>query len=60
MVSEETGKISYAKDGGLHRDITPQNLRDILSMEFSESSPEEVKGIFRKGDKNEESEETEV
>ncbi len=34
VVSEETGKISYAKDGGLHRDITPDNLRDVLIMEF--------------------------
>ncbi len=52
VVSEETGKISYAKDGGLHRDITPDNLRDILNMEFSDMkiADSDIKSFFKKGD----------
>ena len=50
VVSEETGKISYAKDGGLHRDITPDNLREILTIEFSDMAPRGGhKGAFQKG-----------
>lgn len=52
VVSEETGKISYAKDGGLHRDITPENLRDILTLEFSDlaSDDTDIRGFFKRGD----------
>ena len=55
VVSEETGKISYAKDGGLHRDITPENLRDVLVKEFTYKQPVEtdIKGIFKRGGKDE-------
>ena len=55
MVSEETGKISYAKDGGLHRDITPENLREVLTIEFAGKSAMEtdLKGFFKRGDGNE-------
>ncbi len=54
VVSEETGKISYAKDGGLHRDITPDNLREILTIEFSDMAPvEDIKGLFKRGERNE-------
>lgn len=54
VVSEETGKISYAKDGGLHRDITPENLREVLMIEFSGVNPMEadLKGLFKRGDSN--------
>ena len=54
VVSEETGKISYAKDGGLHRDITPENLREVLMIEFSGANPMEadLKGLFKRGDSN--------
>lgn len=55
VVSEETGKISYAKDGGLHRDITPDNLREILSMEFSDmaSADNDFKGMLKRRDGSE-------
>lgn len=55
VVSEETGSISYAKDGGLHRDITPENLREILNIEFSDMAPVEadIRGLFKRGDGNE-------
>ncbi len=36
IVSEETGQISYASDGNLHRDITPQGLEKILSEYFDQ------------------------
>lgn len=55
VVSEETGKISYAKDGGLHRDITPDNLREVLMIEFSGMNQVEadLRGLFKRGDGNE-------
>ena len=55
VVSEETGKISYAKDGGLHRDITPENLRAVLIKEFTDKTQTEnnIKGLFKRGDKDE-------
>jgi diadenylate cyclase len=34
IVSEETGQISYAVDGHLHRDITAQELEQILQDSF--------------------------
>ncbi len=55
VVSEETGKISYAKDGGIHRDITPENLREVLTIEFSDIAPMEadIRGLFKRGGKDE-------
>lgn len=55
VVSEETGKISYAKDGGIHRDITPENLREVLTIEFSDITPVEadLRGLFKRGGKDE-------
>lgn len=55
VVSEETGKISYAKDGGLHRDITADNLRDVLAIEFSDAPAEAgIRDFFKKGDNSHE------
>lgn len=53
VVSEETGSISYAKDGGLHRDITSDNLREILNIEFSDMAPVEadIRGLFKRGER---------
>lgn len=55
VVSEETGKISYAKDGGLHRDITPDNLREILTIEFSDMAGAEndIRTMLKRRDDNE-------
>jgi len=36
IVSEETGQISYATDGNLHRDITPQEIGKILLEHFNQ------------------------
>jgi diadenylate cyclase len=36
IVSEETGQISYAMDGNLHRDITPQEMGKILLEQFNQ------------------------
>lgn len=36
IVSEETGQISYAADGNLHRDITHQELEKILAEYFDQ------------------------
>jgi diadenylate cyclase len=38
IVSEETGHISYAADGHLHRDITPQELEKILEDYFDQGN----------------------
>jgi uncharacterized protein (TIGR00159 family) len=35
IVSEETGKISYAKGGALYLHLTPTQLRNYLNEEFS-------------------------
>lgn len=35
IVSEENGKISYAKGGSLHLHLTPNQLKNYLSEEFS-------------------------
>lgn len=35
IVSEESGKISYAKGGALHLHLTPTQLRNYLNSEFS-------------------------
>jgi diadenylate cyclase len=34
VVSEETGAVSLTKNGDLHRDLTPDVLKDMLSREF--------------------------
>jgi len=36
IVSEETGQISYAMEGNLHRDINPQELGKILTEHFNQ------------------------
>ncbi len=36
IVSEETGQISYALEGNLHRDINPQELGKILTEHFNQ------------------------
>lgn len=35
IVSEETGQISYAMEGNLHRDISPQELGKILEEHYN-------------------------
>ncbi|MCL2859151.1 MAG: diadenylate cyclase CdaA [Oscillospiraceae bacterium] len=40
VVSEETGKISIARDGRLYRDLTEDNLRKILIKNLIEEKPE--------------------
>jgi diadenylate cyclase len=35
IVSEETGQISYARDGHLYRDVNPQELENALDETFS-------------------------
>ena len=35
IVSEETGGISIAKDGELHRHLTPETLKEMLFAEFN-------------------------
>lgn len=37
VVSEETGSVSIAKNGELHRNLTLEQLKDMLSSEFSRS-----------------------
>jgi diadenylate cyclase len=36
IVSEETGQISYAMEGNLHRDINPQELNKLLIEHFNQ------------------------
>jgi len=38
IVSEETGQISYAADGHLHRDVSPQELEKILEDYFDQGN----------------------
>lgn len=38
VVSEETGSISLTKNGELHRDLTPEEFKDMLDQELSSSS----------------------
>lgn len=55
VVSEETGNISYAKDGGLHRDITPESLREILTIEFTDigvAAEKDIRGLFKRGERD--------
>lgn len=37
IVSEETGDISLAQDGGIKRHLTPQSLKELLEPELSSS-----------------------
>ncbi len=37
IVSEETGNISYTRNGELHRDISPDELKDLLRQDLGTS-----------------------
>ena len=37
VVSEQTGEISYSKDGELKHAITPERLRELLEKEFAKN-----------------------
>lgn len=53
VVSEESGKISYAHNGGLTRNLTPDMLRKALNRFLLESQKDKRLFVFRKG-KNDE------
>ncbi len=53
VVSEESGKISYAHNGGLTRRLTPDMLRKALSKFLLESENDRKLFTFRKVKKNE-------
>ncbi len=53
VVSEESGKISYAHNGGLTRSLTPDMLRKALSKFLLESENDRKLFTFRKVKKNE-------
>lgn len=55
VVSEETGKISIAKEGKLKRGITPQELKSILEKiaEGSKASAININMLWRGKNKNE-------
>ncbi len=38
VVSEETGNVSLTKNGELHRDLSPETFRELLSSEISVST----------------------
>ena len=63
VTSEETGIISVALDGRLHRNLTDSELRNMLIKLLIESSPEErtrkVKSVFRRSKNAEKFEENE-
>lgn len=40
VVSEETGGISVAKNGDLHRDLSEEALKNMLEAEFKKNSRE--------------------
>ena len=46
IVSEETSKVSIARRGTLIRNITPNNLRTILTNEFVKKDDKRKKDIF--------------
>ncbi|NLB60844.1 MAG: TIGR00159 family protein [Clostridiales bacterium] len=48
VVSEETGKISYAKDGILHRELDTQSLMDLLTELFSDGANNSESNFFEK------------
>jgi len=43
VVSEQTGKISFVREGKIRRNITPKRLTDLLSGDFSD--PEEKQDL---------------
>lgn len=53
VVSEESGKISYAHNGGLTRNLTPDILRKALTKFLLESETERKLFTFRKAKQNE-------
>ncbi len=53
VVSEESGKISYAHNGGLTRNLTPDILRKALTKYLLESEPDRKLFTFRKAKQNE-------
>ena len=48
IVSEESGKISYAHNGGLMRNLTPDMLRKALSRFLLENKNDKKRFTFRK------------
>lgn len=53
VVSEESGKISYAHSGGLTRNLTPDILRKALTKFLLDSQPDRKLFTFRKVKQNE-------
>ncbi len=53
VVSEESGKISYAHNGGLTRNLTPDLLRKALSKFLLENESDRKLFTFRKVKRNE-------
>lgn len=53
VVSEESGKISYAHNGGLTRNLTPDILRKALTKYLLESETDRKLFAFRKAKQNE-------
>lgn len=53
VVSEESGKISYAHNGGLTRNLTPDILRKALTKYLLDSEPDRKLFNFRKAKQNE-------
>ncbi len=52
IVSEESGKISFAQNGGLTRNLTPDTLRKALNKNlFEKSSPNRRLGLWKVKDK---------
>ena len=47
VVSEETGGISVAKDGRLHRDLSDGDLRDMLSKKLLRVQAEEYESKLK-------------
>lgn len=48
VVSEETGKISYAKDGVLYKDLDTQSLMDLLTELFPDGANNSEGNFFEK------------
>jgi len=53
VVSEESGKISYAHNGGLTRNLTPDTLRKALNRFLIDREQEKKRFGFRKAKKSE-------
>lgn len=45
VVSEETGKISYAQNGEIHIGITAEELREVLNSNFLSDKPKKKTGV---------------